>query len=343
MSYTMKYKQDMERYKELLATYTAITDSKQYREIYDTMPFEFLNAKQKAETLELCKDIGKDSVFKFTRADDAISFYNSVCDLKRNIDTLLESASCIVEASKVAEEMNELVEDSVYLPNNLKIDAHSRVTEMAKECLAVLPGYPNLMTKSFLHSFIESCIDCLDKDGLAKMVEFKIIKPAVLNEIRLFGSDHYKENISHLQVLMNVPKILSEHHLVRLTGTTFKNEDGSDRQEILASLKEAEKPVDIKCVPTMYTPEVGTPENAVEVHWKESCLGYVPRDVVGQMYHKYKNPQFEGEFKQVVGGGSVKYGCEIDLGIVAAEYLKEDSKEKEASGSEKEAAVAEKE
>lgn len=161
MSYTTRYKQDMESYKTLLSQYTDITESKQYRDIYETMPFEFLNAKQKAETLDLYQNIGRESVFKFNRADDAIAFFNSVCDLRRNIDVLLESASCIVEASKVADKLNILVEDSIYLPNDLKIESSSRVTEMAKECLAVLPNYPNLMTKAFLYSFVESCIECL--------------------------------------------------------------------------------------------------------------------------------------------------------------------------------------
>ena len=324
MGYTQEYKKDMETYTELLKKYETVTKTQQYRDIYEKMPFEFLNAKQIAETLELYKDIGKKSIFKFKRADEAIVFYQEICDLKRNMETLLENASYIVEAAKIAEEINEVVEESVYLQNTLKVNTSSRIDEMAKDCITLLPNYPNLMTKSFLYTFIENCLETLNKEGLDKIVEANILKAHYLNEIRLTGSEIYKENIAYLQKKFQLPDLLSEHHLLRLKGTTFKNEDGVDRQDIFKELEQAKEneSIILECIPTIFTPEIGNPENAIEVHWKGQCIGYIPKDVVKEMYEKYENPQFVATLKHILGGKDIIYGCEIDFGVIAKEYHK---------------------
>lgn len=322
MSYTKEYTKDMNNYTNLLKKYQDMISTEEYHDICQTMPFTFLNAKQTAETLELYKDIGKNSIFHFKRADEAIVFYNTICDLKRNVDTLLENASYIVEAGKIADEINKTVENSVYLQNTLKVDVSSRIVEIAKECLNLLPNYPNLMTKSFLYSFIENCINCLNKEGLDQLIDLKIMKSAYMNEIKLTGSEFYKENLSYLQKKFNLPVLLNEHHVIRIKGTTFKNEDGSDRQEILKRISEEKNPVTLECFSTIYTPEIGNPEKSIEVHWKGQCIGFIPKDIVKEVYEKYDNPQFTATFKEILGGKDISYGCQIEFGIIAKEYNK---------------------
>ena len=332
MGYQESYRIAFKTYKELLDEYEKITEDPHYAEICENMPFQFLEAKHKAEMLELYKEKydKHDAPFKFTRADEAITFFRSIIDLRKNINDILEDASVVVRAGGIAKDINNHVDDSPFLPNNLKINENDRLMDLAKNCLEKLPEYPSLMTSAFRISFLESCIENLTADGLKMIIKTGYMNVKDMENIRLNGSDKYEENILFLQKEFGIEDLIREHHNIRLAGTSKKNEDGTSRQEILKKLSEVQKDTDasinLSCEKGKFKPEVGKEVNSVAVNWNDKTLGYVPQAVVDQMFDKYEDPQFKAKSPKVIGGGSVNYGCEVDLGIVGKEINKEEKK-----------------
>ena len=333
MSYKKDYADQLTRYQEMLKEYEKITTDPHYMSVCEEMPFVFLDAKHKAETLELYRDLGNknETPFKFDHADEAIIFFNSIIELRKKRDEILENASIIVRAGEMAKDINQFVENSPYLPNDLCVGENSRLVNIAKDCLEKLPKYPTLMTKAFQKSFIESCIECLEPEGLDKIVETAYIKAKDMSNIRLTGSEKYEANIAYLQNKFNLAELICEHRTIRLAGTTKPNEDGSSKQEFLAQAAEYKGDIELKCKNGLfYKKELGKEVNSVEISWDGHTLGYVPQGVVDEMFAKYGDPQFKAEFKKIVGGGQgINYGCEVELGVIAKEYTKEEEKEEE--------------
>lgn len=326
MSYKESYKKDFDRYKELLEEHDKITSDEHYVRVCEDMPFVFLDAKQKAETLELYKDLDcKDSApFKFRRADEAITFFRGVCTLRQNCDEILENAAVIVKASELANELNHFVEESPYLPNDLRIHDDGRLVQIAKECLEKLPNYPQLMKKAFRNSFLESCIENLTPDGLKMIIQTKYLAANDLNGLRLTGSAKYESNIQFLQEYFGLKELIHESRTIRLAGTTKNNEDGSSRQ---ANIAEISKAAGEKILATkkgiFHDPKTGKDLKSVEISWDKKILGYVPQAIVDEMYEKYGDPNFGAEFKQTVGGkDGLSYGCEVELKVIAKDFEK---------------------
>lgn len=315
MSYKETYTKEMTEYQALLTEYNNIVQSDQYRNIYLNMPFEFLAANQRAEVLALYKDMGDNSKFRFKRTDDAISFYHTVVDTRKEVDDLLESASFVVEAEKIADKLNLLVEKSSYLPDTLKVSSNTRLTDMAKKCLILLPDYKNLLTKAFRCTFLESCIECLNTEGLKKMVSMNILKGDDLIHLHTVGTEDYKKNLEFLHEYLEVPNCLSETKLTKVVGTSHTNEDGTSRQSILKEMSET-KYVDIACNPTVFTKD-NVSKNAVEILWNSKQVGFLSQDDVDYFYDKYENPTFEATVESINGGGDVNFGMKINLIVTA--------------------------
>ncbi len=332
MKYREEYNKQFNHYKDLLDKYDEITEDPHYLTVCEEMPFTFLEAKQKAEMLELYKDLGKknEAPFKFTRADEAVTFFRSIVEMRKKRDEILENASIIVKAGELAEEINQFVENSPYLSNDLCIGKDSRLIDIAKDCLEKLPGYHQLMTKEFKWSFVESCIEGLSEDGLKMVADTGYIKADDMSNIRLSGSDKYESNIKFLQKNFGLQDLICEHQTIRLAGTTHANEDGSSRQDFLAKVSQYEGDIELKCKNGKFdNKKLGKIVDSVEISWNDHVLGYVPQGVVDKMFEKYGDPQFKATFKQIVGGGKISYGCEVELGVIAKEYEKEKEPERE--------------
>ncbi len=332
MGYKEDRRKEEEKYKELLMQYETLTADPHYTRICEEMPFAFLEAKQKAETLELYRDLEKkeDAPFKFSRADEAINFLRGIMLMRGKVDEILENAAVIVRAGEIAKKINRFVEESPYLPAHFKLDENNRLVQIATDCLTMLPGYKDLCTNSFRLSFIESCIESLNRYSLQKVVEAKYIKPDDMKDIRLTGSKNYEENIAFLQTYFGLSELICEHRKIRLAGTSKPNADGTSRQDFLKSLQGYQGEIELKCTPGIFhNTKNGKDLNSVEISWNGNVLGYVPQAIVDEMYEKYGTPQFKAEFVQIVGGDSVYYGCEVDLGIVAKKKVLQEEMENE--------------
>lgn len=94
----------------------------------------------------------------------------------------------------------------------------------------------------------------------------------------------------------------------KLVGVTFDNEDGQNRQEILAGMTGAEE-VTVE----QYTYE-GQP--AACVKWNNNVLGNLSADLAKDLKAKYPNARYTAEILEITGGGNgCSYGCNIELTI----------------------------
>jgi superfamily II helicase len=325
--YKNEYEKSMETYKKLMTEYETIVNSEQYKEVCDTMPFDFLNAKQKVDTLKMFDEIGAKGKLHFKRAEDAISFMYGFVDVKNGMDDLLNGASYIVSAEDKAKQINHLVENNPYLPSNLKMPVGCYIHGVARECLKVLPSYPLLLKQGFKTLYVESCIDCLTLSRLKKLVESKMITKKDIGIVKASGSDEYKNKVNALREMFGLEHLFYEKHDINLVGTTFKNDDGSSRQDILADMKDVEN-IELTTQKGKFQKAPGVEKDSVAVQWEGKTIGFVPQGTVDAMIEKYNNPEYDAKFQKIVGGGAVSYGCEVELGIIAKELALQ--KEEEA-------------
>ena len=316
----------VEKYKNALDAYSAKVTGEEYQDICKNLPFDFLEAKQKTETLLLYKQLGEKGQMHFRSAEEAASFYFSLSDIKKKLPVLLDGASAIVEAQEMAKEINSLVKSSPYLLSELEVDEDSVLFNLAQECLQTLPSYPELVTKKFRQSFVEGCAQSLTPGGLVKLAQLSVIKQADLAALEKAG------------IINEATEALSEYfgyktvdRTVKVRGTSYSNDNGTKRQDVLKKIIDEKGEKGMVLQKSKWTPEGSTEEkNAVGVYYDGDQAGFVGQDVVDEMYGVFEDPEFSAKFSKGLGGtDGLNYGLEIGLHVSGQEKKAEEVKQPE--------------
>ncbi len=327
MDYKSKYEEQLSKYDALKKQYLDMTSSSEYEQIIVSMPFELLSAKHTYEILELFKNLTTKPKIKFTSVEEAEVLYNSLKTFPQKSKELLDCASYIVTLDSLVKEINDFVKESPYLTESLMIEEKQYLSDIAKDCLENIPEGQKLITMDFRYNYIESCLYCLSKEDLARLVSENMIKSSDLDHISLSGNEQYEENLKYLCFLTNHKKIIEKSFELRLKGVKFENEDGSSRQSILKDMKTAKKEgkeIKLETKKYVYTPPVGLPEPAVGIYWEGKCIGNLPAPVSKEIEENFINSQLSAEFKDIVGGSDTTYyGCEITLNVIASKLNRE--------------------
>lgn len=329
MSYQTQYENGLHDYQQMIQEYQEMVENPQYFEILNTMPFQFLEAAQLCEKLKLYSVLEQKPRMHFTYAEEAILFYKKLCTFKSTSDTLLENASYIIELNKKVEAINHFVMGNPYLANQkeLYISQNEDLVKIARRCLEEIPQYPKMMTKEFRWNFIESVIYSLPISEIDKLVECNLIKGKDIDHISLTEvKNNYQAKITHLCAITGHTQPIIASYELKLKGVTFPNADGSSRQENLIALKNYvdEHPNEEIILTTesyTYHPEIGEPEPAMRIFWKEKEIGNIPRVAAEELQQKYDNPQCTATLKNVTAASEkIVAGCTIMLGVIAPQY-----------------------
>lgn len=314
MGYLEERNKQYEKYEKMWKAWDEVINKTDYFNICSQMPFEFLRAKQSAETLTLVKEMGEDSKLKFSRVDEAISLYSKIVNTMKDKDTLLDNASLIVKADDLAKEINAFVDSTPYLSDNLKVSEGGSVVSIANQVIKMLPDYPELMTRSFLRIYIESCIDSFSKEGLALVAKAKCITKNGLTDIRKDGTPEFKQKLEYLKEILGVPAVI-HYPKITVVGVTYSNDDGVSRQELLRAMKEADN-LKITLNPTVFEKD-GVSKPAIEVLWGNSLVGYLGQELASNLTSNYSNASYEVQDAFVRGGtDGLSFGLSIDFDVI---------------------------
>ncbi len=109
---------------------------------------------------------------------------------------------------------------------------------------------------------------------------------------------------------------------VKVVGTTFSTDDGTSRQELLASLSKSQEK-EITILPYIYTPAVtdNNPdapamEYALAVLWQGKDIANLSRDFAKKVFEDFEKPQFKASVHSVYGGNGKNYGMSLDIEII---------------------------
>ena len=324
MDYKTKHDEILSRYEEMKSEYVALTETPEYQKIISVMPFSLLSAKHTYETLELFNNLTVKPKIRFKSVEEAEVLYRNLSYYAKNIQELLDCSAYIVNIDELAKKINDFVDESPYLPSNLKIEEKGYLSDIAKDCLTNLPEYRKLVTFEFRYNFIESCLYSLSSNDLALLVKEKMINTKDIDNISLTGNEKYEENLRHLCLLTNHKKIVERKEDVRLKGVTYNNEDGKSRQAILAKIRaDKESGKEIKLVPVkhIYTPPLGNPEPAVSIYYENELIGTLPLATAQEIEESYINSQISVELKEIKGSDLL--GCEVTVSIIAPKLNRE--------------------
>lgn len=326
MSYTFNLKKSLDAYNDLFSNYSDYAESTRYAEISRTMPYEFVSGLNICRILESFNNDEISSKMAFTSAQDATAIYNRIMNFNNKYKDLLESADFVIETKTRADAVNALVSESLYLPTTMKIKADGFLESIARECLEKIPKYPDYLTKKFRNRFTESCIESLPNEELDKLIMNKLIKSSNLDMISPIGSKEYEAHLAHVCNVLQHNEIAVASYKQSIKGTTFDNEDGTNRQSILKEIEELVsqgKTVFLTAEQFSYKPEIGNEEPAIKVLWNGKIIGYIAKDVVFDVLNRFENPKFKIELKEITGGEKVKYGCNVDLKVYSMAPMKE--------------------
>jgi len=328
LNYEYYMKRYLDEYRVLFDKYNELITSQKYAEIISTMPFEFLNATQLYNKLVLFENLNPKPHMQIHSIEEAKVFYKQLISFKIQSKKLLEDASFICEIGLLVKNLNDYVKNSVYLNDSFLIYENEEVIKLANQCLQVIPDYPKKLTKEFRYNFLESCILSLDTTDLEHLCEVKIIKAEDLDKISLIlNQNDYQEKIKFLCMYFEKDAPVIASRSVKISGVTFKNEDGVSRQDILKELQKIiiENPdykVNLYAEKSTYKPAIGPVEPAIRIMWDNKCLGYLSKDIVSDIYNNYDNPQFKVDFTHITSWNDDKnLGCKINFGIIAPNLI----------------------
>ena len=319
MGYEESYKQAVVGYNNLIALYNEKVTQENFQQVARSLPFDFLEAKHKAEMLTLYKQLGEKGQMHFRSAEEAAALYSSLGEIKKGIGSLLNGASIIVEAEKIKQKINEMVSESPYLPGDLALEEDDVIYPLAQDCLKTLPTYPQLVTKKFRSAFIEGCVQSLTPDGIVKLAQLGVVKKQDLEILEQAGI--YTEKLAPLASYFGYKVI---YKVTKVRGTSYSNENGVKRQDVLKKIIDEKGSKGIILEKSKWTPEGSTEEkNAVGVYYDGDQAGFVGQDVVDEMYAAFEEPEFSAKFSKGLGGkDGLNYGLEISLHTYGQEKAK---------------------
>ena len=321
MSYNEMFKNSMEKYEKLLTAYKESLSKDYYIDTAKSASFDFLIGMHTYEALELFNTADESAEFYITSLKEALALFQNVVDYRKRIDDVLEKANTIVEVGESAEKLNEFVRDCPYLPTSASVSYNKALVEQARDVLKRFPNFKKYYTKKFKSRFIESCAASLDKDELRSLIANGVVKAADLDMLKLVGNDHYMDNLAFMCEELNHTELVKESHKVSLRGVSFANDDGEQRQDLIAKVREAQvaqQRIELTAVPYKYTPEIGEPEDAVRVDWNDHTLGHIDKGIVTDVNSRYVAPQYRVDLVGVTGGeNGLNYGCDVMLTIVS--------------------------
>lgn len=325
------FQEDYDKYKELVKEYEKEIYSEKYFLIVGNMPLKWLKAIQLCDQLDIINKINSTSIHRpFNNANEAYNFYYGIVSFKKRINDLIDNAKYIANINNLINTINDFVKQSEYLDNTLCIVNPDNISDLAQEVLDKLPNYPKLLSAKYRINFIESCIIYLPKEELEILCQRKVILPTDVEKISL------NENIDKINYICDyyhLPHIIKDELTFSLKGTSYKNDDGSSRQEYLKELKKYKDENTNKIIKLGTMPFKFQDEPAILYTWNNKGIGCAPKEIAIEIYNKYKNPQFTTYLENLKGGAydNSLLGCNIKTEIFATEYLetKEMENEKE--------------
>ena len=338
MEYEQIYHNSKENYNKLLNQYYEIINTTDYQAIISSKSFSLLKAYYVAKQIETYANApaGKKPVFEFDSLSEAVSFYNKVINYKEYSKNILNSASLIVSADKVAERLNTYVALSDYLENDLTIPREVNITKLSKECLELIPKCQKELTPEFRINLLKDMLNTFSPKQITVLATNNIIKRDDIESLIKYNTNEkFAKNINILCKGFKLEYLPKESYNIKVKGTTFTNEDGTSRQEYLKELLNyinitGKKPA-IVLEKYTYKPEIGNPEPAIRIKWGERTLGHLPKDITDVLYNDYANDIYTVSINNIVGGGKVKYGLDIKLNISEDLNKKKDEPEKNIS------------
>lgn len=332
MKYEELLQKNLNEYTDLNNKYQEMIQSEKMRQVMYNVPFDFLKCRFILDTLSVYSDLSKTSKdnanairINFTSGNEAIQRFLDIVNFKNVANSILEDATFVVELSKLQKQINNLVQDSAYLSPSMMVEPLGKLEKIAEDCLKEIPQYKSLMTKEFRLSYIESCIDSLSKEDLSKLLAARIIKGKDLDKITLTGSEKYLDNVKYLCEITGHTKIIEKSYPITLKGVSFKDDNGTSRQDYLKEIKQMlsknETP-NIKVVASMYKPDIGPEEPSIHIVWNDTkCLGHLPKETAKELAQKYENPNYEAKVTEITGGGqNCNYGCKIEFNILSSKF-----------------------
>lgn len=329
-NYKQIYDKNQAKYEEMMNKYNDIVNSQEYQTAMYSTPFDFLRILYLAKRIDLYVNAkeGEKPVFKFSSVQEALSTYIDLIHFKENTTALLDKAALISQADMIADKINRFVKASDYLRDSLVIKREERINNIAKECLQVLPSAAREINSDLRIALLTDMCNTFNDKQITQLAIKKVFKKEDIdNLVKRVISEKGKANIKAICDVYGVLVVPIKTIDLRLSGTTFPNEDGTSRQENIKELekylKTADNPPVLTVEAFMFKPDIGAQEPAVRILWGDKGLGMLPRDAAILLHEEWSDKVLTAKVKNIVGGGQVFYGVEITLDIC------EKSKEKD--------------
>lgn len=319
--YKESYERDLKKYKELLNEYNEVLQKSNFTMLQAEIPYKFIAAKSIYETMAYFAEEQYPINFGFKDFNDVYVFYRNFISLKAEANELLDLATIIDEVYRKEMQLNMVVKQSQFLPEDMCVNSNGRLFSLASEILKDLPKYRDVFTPEFRIAILSSAINNVKAEEIAKLIDCNILKEADLSLITI-TNDAEAQRKAIQDAFAERGKIVSltpeKVFSLKLKGVTYKAIDGSERQANIKALNDymashLNEKIDLRIEPYTYTPELKTPEAAYRVWWQDKELGNLDAQVAKELSTKYKNFALSATVKSIKGGDNVSFGVDIEL------------------------------
>ena len=340
-NYDKEYQKDFLNYQELLKEYNKLINTSEYKNAIYTAPFEFLRVLYLSKRIDLYihSDNNEKPVFVFTSAQEVLSTYRDLINFNKDTNDLLDKATLIASADELANKINDTVNKSIYLNDNLIISKDEKISSIAKEYLQEIPKISKVIDNHLRINILTDVLNKFDEKQIVQLAMKNVFKPSDIEEFIQKGvNEKGKHNIEVLCKGFHYDLTPIKITNLRLKGTSFKTDSGISRQDNIKLLKEY---IENKGIPSLsvqfltYKNDLGVEEPSVKVLWGDKELGFLPKETSAILHEQYSNKIISVKVKECLGGGTCNYGLEVTLGIYEKMNEKNNLKNQEKEDMEK--------
>ena len=230
---------------------------------------------------------------------------------KKDIE-LREQATMILSVERAVARANDYLKTHIEtLPGVYPLIENKELFTLAHDYLIKAQKFSSFDKQSYRTALIKQAIlsNHIPAEKIAQDIKNKVIKISDVKDLPqsiLNSTPKIKENYENIYNTVIAPAFPDlkkvavkdkEKYMIKVVGTTFSNENGEKRQDILKELQQGTLPCKADLVKDTFK---GKPSIAVVVNEKQ--IGFVPQSTANAIIDSYPDNKLEGEITNVTGG-----------------------------------------
>lgn len=277
-------------------------------------PFQMQTQTQMIDRFNLAKNLHNDWIGKFKNYGEFVGVLQEFDTFDKKAAELREKACMVLEIAGATQKYNDYLRShKEYAPKSNYMPVNKELSMLAKDYLMKAPQIADFIRANYRQTIIKEALLDLSAEDIKKALSKHLIKPSEIQTMDLTVTqgnvENYRTNLKICQQMFQLHgNQATDRFTTTLVGVSFSNDDGTNRQTLLAELAAVSKnrQVTLSLLPSVYRDQP-----AFAVQYNNQTIGFLSQDLANKLSSAYDGHKITPELIRVTGGNGYTYGCEI--------------------------------